>query len=88
MTQKIVHTSPSDNWFFVFFDEGKPILMPVATWATWDNGDVTGLIGEVAEMKDRTTRLITPPPVPRGVYKHLNQLSEDELRALGSGWQR
>lgn len=76
----------ADNWFYVVEKNEHgigPIVMRVAAWAQNEEGDVNGLIsvtkGGYDDLQGKSTNgLIQIPPL-RGVYKHKDELSEEEI---------
>lgn len=76
----------ADNWFYVVEKNEHgigPTVQRIAAWAQNEEGDVIGLMsvtkGGYNDPQGRSTNgLIQIPPL-RGVYKHKDELSVEEI---------
>ena len=78
---------PADDWFFVISETSNGVKMIVWRLAAWgissEDEEVVGLVsvvggGDNSVMKG-TCHLVAIPPL-EGTYKHLIELTPDELR--------
>lgn len=80
----MVNFYPDKDWFFVHIEEGVRTVTPVVGWSLRSDGRIIGMI---PQKKDADVILgLSHPPSGYSSYKRLEQLSDEELILLKSGY--
>jgi hypothetical protein len=88
------HITTAEGWYFVAKDAttGSTTVLRLAAWALLDGSTVAvGLVGNVrgggancASSSHRNMAVLVAVPPIEGQYKHVSDMTEDELAAVAS----
>jgi hypothetical protein len=65
-------------------EQNKKVIYHLACWGLMNDGEVVGLISvsHSAMGMPKVPRLVTVPPITDGIYKHKDELTEEEKNTL------
>lgn len=87
MELKIKQIIEAKDWFFVNHVDSKTVVVQhLAAWALMENGSVLGMItaGISSMHENKMARLVLIPSCDGGMYKHREELSDEERRVLST----
>ena len=79
---------PSHDWFYVNNTDVHIVIWRIAAWCLTEDGLVIGLISIDNSMQcdesNKMAKLVSVPPNNSGMYKHKDELTEEEKKALNT----